>query len=72
MLTIVFKLPVLALPVIIPTNYLVCFLSQPDLGGVIYVGSATPIGSALEKYFAHSSCHFRLLAQASLAPINFL
>ncbi|XP_020653470.3 lamin tail domain-containing protein 1 isoform X1 [Pogona vitticeps] len=44
----------------------------PNLGGVIYVGSAIPIGSALEKYFAHSSCHFRLLAQASLAPINIL
>ncbi|KAJ7329518.1 hypothetical protein JRQ81_015692 [Phrynocephalus forsythii] len=44
----------------------------PDLGGVLYVGSAAPFGSALEKYFAHSSCPFRLLAQASLSPINFL
>ncbi|XP_062991087.1 lamin tail domain-containing protein 1 [Elgaria multicarinata webbii] len=43
----------------------------PNLGGVIYIGSAAPIGSALQKYFAHSSCHFRLLAQASLAPARF-
>uniref|UniRef100_A0A803TUU1 LTD domain-containing protein n=1 Tax=Anolis carolinensis TaxID=28377 RepID=A0A803TUU1_ANOCA len=42
----------------------------PNLGGVIYVGSAAPTGSALQKYFAHSSYHFRLLAQASLMPIN--
>ncbi|XP_053111193.1 lamin tail domain-containing protein 1 isoform X2 [Hemicordylus capensis] len=34
----------------------------PNLGGVIYVGSAAPIGSALQKYFAHSSSNFSLLA----------
>nr|XP_056702445.1 lamin tail domain-containing protein 1 [Euleptes europaea] len=44
----------------------------PNLGGVIYIGSAMPIGSALQKYFAHSSYHFRLLAQASHTPINFI
>ncbi|XP_033019149.1 lamin tail domain-containing protein 1 [Lacerta agilis] len=44
----------------------------PNLGGVIYIGSAAPIGSALQKYFAHSSCNFRLLAQTPLTPINFL
>ncbi|XP_061438225.1 lamin tail domain-containing protein 1 isoform X2 [Rhineura floridana] len=44
----------------------------PNLGGVIYVGSAAPIGSALQKYSAHSSYNCRLLTQASLTPINFL
>ncbi|XP_042325565.1 lamin tail domain-containing protein 1 [Sceloporus undulatus] len=44
----------------------------PNLGGVIYVGSETPTGSALQKYFAHSSYHFRLPAQASPTRISFL
>ncbi|XP_054844412.1 lamin tail domain-containing protein 1 [Eublepharis macularius] len=44
----------------------------PNLGGVMSIGSATPISSALQKYFAHSSYHLRLLAHASPAPINFL
>ncbi|XP_063165434.1 lamin tail domain-containing protein 1 [Candoia aspera] len=43
----------------------------PNLGGVIYIGSAAPIGSPLQKYFAHSSSHFKLLAQASLTPLPF-
>ncbi|XP_066489939.1 lamin tail domain-containing protein 1 isoform X2 [Tiliqua scincoides] len=44
----------------------------PNLGGVIYIGSAAPIGSALQKFLAHSSPSCRLLAQASLLPTHFL
>lgn len=49
--------------------YVVSFLSQPNCSGT-HVGLAAPIGSSLQKYFAHSFDNFRLLATVSLTPVS--
>ncbi|XP_037771300.1 lamin tail domain-containing protein 1 [Chelonia mydas] len=43
----------------------------PNLGGVMYVGSPAPTGSALQKYFVNSPYIFSLPTPTSFTPTTF-
>ncbi|XP_032623165.1 lamin tail domain-containing protein 1 isoform X2 [Chelonoidis abingdonii] len=43
----------------------------PNLGGVMYIGSSAPTGSALQKYFLNSPYIFSLPTPTSFTPTTF-
>uniref|UniRef100_A0A452HCG6 LTD domain-containing protein n=1 Tax=Gopherus agassizii TaxID=38772 RepID=A0A452HCG6_9SAUR len=43
----------------------------PNLGGVMYIGSSAPTGSALQKYFVNSPYIFSLPTPTSFTPTTF-